>query len=210
MKTAILCASISGVAFLLMGWQTGMFEASFGTGAPAEPTPPTITPLSTAKFPEDLAPAARAQPVPDAADLPAERKTFKTVVLRSSGVLDKWQEYLPEEWRSYRVQDTQLVLVVGPQKKTFLSKQHYPNGAPSVSRYKFEMEASVVAAKTGKVLSWRRFENIPRPVKNLEAWELTEISRPVSWRTVFDWLQHQAAAGFPEERDPPAIVTIIE
>lgn len=210
MKTALLCATISGAAFLLMGWQTGMFDTPPEAAASADQEKPELTRLSSIKFPADLAPAARAEPVPQAADIPSDRKTFKTVVLRTSGILDKWQEYLPEEWRAYRVQDTQIVLVVGPQKKSFLSKQHYPNGAPPVSRYKFEMEASVVAAKSGKVLSWRRFENIPRPVKNREAWELTEISRPVAWRTVFDWLKHQALAGFPEERDPPAIVTIVE
>lgn len=199
MKAAALAAGCGVFAFVLVGIQMGTFS---------EPAPkivaqeePAKVEKKPAKFPEALAPACKGQPVPEAADVDVrERKpAYRLALIKVAGGLHSWHTHLKSDWKADTVEATEFVVVLSPQRKTLLSVQHYPNGAPPVSRYKFELEASVVAAKSGRVLCYKKFVSVPRPVNNIEAWELTAIEEPVTFATVFNWAASQAHAGFVQE-----------
>jgi hypothetical protein len=162
-----------------------------------------------AKFPQDLAPAARAQAVPEAAVFTPSNKYYPMVILKPSGQLHAWQEKLGDEWQAESVETTQLALVVGADKKRLLSRTDYPNGAPPVERWQFELEVSVVEPKTGKVVANRMFHNVPRGIKQIEGWELTMIAQPVQFRTVFNWAVSEARVGFPKLTEPRPLITIV-
>ena len=147
-----------------------------------------------ARFPKDLAPAARAEAVSRAAAFNANAKFHRMAILKTNGVLyQDWQDKLKEEWQAESVEETSLVIVVGPQKKKFVEIIHYPGGAPPINRYNFELEASVVEAKTGKVLANRLFINKARDIIRIETWDTTALGSPVEFRTVFQWAASEAA-----------------
>lgn len=194
MKTAGICAVAGLVAFLLMGLQLGLL------GRPSSPpeNQPAPEPSKTfhrAPFPQTLAPACRGLPVPQAAEIKRVGDGHPMVFLLTNGTLHSWQEDLKPAWQAESVEDTQYVVVLGPQRKIFVSIQTYPNGAPPVSRYKYELDASVVEAKSGRVLAYKRFITQPRPVKSMEAWELTAIGEPVTFQEVYHWAAALALQG---------------
>jgi hypothetical protein len=211
MKAIVICSAIAVVAFGAMAIQVGMFsgdtEAADEKPTPDEPPPP---PKVVAKFPDDLAPAAQAKPVPAAADFKPGPDVHRLMFLRVSGIPHKWQQDLREDWQAETVAETELVIVVGTPKKTFMSHHTYPNGAPPVTRYTYELEISVIEAKTGNILANRLFRNDPRPLARLEAWETTQIGRAVSVQQVANWVQRMAQSGFPDSRDTTPIVQQVE
>ncbi len=85
--------------------------------------------------------------------------------LRVNGTLHPWQERLREDWKAESVRETELVVVVGTPVKRFINRIDYPGGAPPIDRYVFELEISVIEAKTGKILNNRLFRNMPRPIQ---------------------------------------------
>ena len=220
MKTFGVCATIGAVAFLLAAYQAGLFQIVSADVAdedpvivaeekPAPEKKPEVKKPPKARFPQDLSPAARAEPVAQAAELDTEAKFHKTVFLKTTGALHPWQEYLKEEWTAENVEETALVVVLGPQKKTFIEIIHYPNGAPPISRYKYEVEASIIAAKTGKVLANRQFINMPRNIQKIETWDTTALGSPVEFRIVFHWVASVARAGFPVEYNARPIINVV-
>jgi hypothetical protein len=92
------------------------------------------------------------------------------------------------------------VVVVSKDQKSRVSTQYYPNGAPPISRYQYELYIRVVAAKTGRVLARNHFISTPRDIRRTESWELTALGQPVSFTTVFNWVKSHALAGFPTSR----------
>jgi hypothetical protein len=212
MKAVVLCAGIGGLAFCLTAYQAGLFQ-----NIPQSPEEESASPEvqvaqkpARATFPKDLAPAARADPVPQAAAFNVRAHVHRVAILKTNGVLyQEWQDKLNEEWQAESVEDTSLVLVLGPQRKIFVEIIPYPDGAPPISRYKFELEASVVEAKTGKVLANQLFINMPRNVQRIETWNTTALGSPVVFRTVFHWLTAGARAGFPPIDNPPPIINVV-
>jgi len=202
MKVAFISGGIGLFAFVLMAMQTGVLDFSSATdddeeAAPVEPkAPPAPVAL---KFPEALAPAIRGNAVPQAASYVPEARPHRMVFLKPTGLIHDWQEHLHDDWAADSVENTELVIVVSPQQKTFLSVQRYPNGAPPVERFQYDLEVAVIVPKEGRVLIKQRFQSIPRPIKNKEAWELTAIGQPVAFRTVYSWLSSRAQTGFPQE-----------
>src|SRR5262245_48735342 len=156
MKVFGIVLFAGGLAFMLGGYQAGLFGSVRAYNSESEPGEQEKGKLK-AKFPEDLAPAARAQPVAPASEFKKDTETHRLVFLKSTGKVHTWQDSVPEAWVAERVEDTELAIVLGPQKKTFIDITKYPNGAPPISRYKFEVEASVVEAKTVKVVANRVF-----------------------------------------------------
>src|SRR4051812_12818207 len=167
MKSVALWIAICGGAFLLMGAQMGLFGAR-PKADDADPEEVSVhKPVEAPKrlmFPMDLAPAAQANAVPQAAAYKPANLAHKLAVLTPTGMLHKWQENLHEEWAADTVESTELVVVVGTQRKIFVDRMNYPNGAPPIDRYTYECEVSVVEAKTGNVLANKLFRNLPRPV----------------------------------------------
>ena len=206
MKTFSVFLGVGAFAFVAMAFQLGFFESS--RFADADSKSEDVKKSDFAPFPETLAPASQFKPVAQAAVYdPESRKPHPIVFLKQNGQLhETWQEYLKPEWQAETVESTELVVVLGHEQKTALSVQYYPNGAPPVTRYKYELEVHVVEAKTGKVLGRNRFVSIPRRVQKLESWELTALGQPVSFTTVYNWVAGLALAGFPgQETDPPAV-----
>lgn len=221
MKPVVICLIAGGLGFGLMGFQTGLFQeqlpASGLTGPASTPAKgastgsvavPNKNPLGQrAKFPGDLAPAVRQQPVPQAAERNPKSKSNKMVVLKSTGAVHAWDEMIREDWKAETVEETDIVLVVQPQKKTFVNRIDYP-GAPPIDRYQFDLEVYVVEAKTGTVLAVKHFRQMPRQIRQVEEHDLTIIGSPIPFRTVFAWMAHQARAGWPYEAESGINVTV--
>jgi len=210
MKTFAICAVAGGLSFVLMGYQMGLFGdgpvLQDETSIPQE----ELKPVKRAKFPQDLAPAARALPVPGAAVFDPNAKTFQIVILKTNGaVYEDWQERLNEGWAAESVEKTQLAIVLGVPRESYVDTMHY-RGAPPIKRYRNELEVSVIEAKTGKVRANRLFVNVPRPIRQVETWARTKIGQPVAFRTVYNWAVSSARADFPEVSNPDPIVTVAE
>jgi hypothetical protein len=213
MKTVGIFIGLNVVVFLV-AYQTGLFNVDHVNSADADSAQEAFEKETQkpakARFPQDLAPSARAEPVPQAAAYDPGAKLFRIAILKTNGALyEDWQDKLSEEWRAESVEDTSLVIVVSRQKKIFLEKIPYPNGAPPIDRYKFEMEASVIEAKTGKVLANRVFVNVARNIQRIETWNTTALGSPVEFRTVFWWAAAGARAGFPPADNSAPIVNVV-
>ncbi len=219
MKTFMICTVVAGLAFLGMGYQTGMFRnltAQVQDDGDEGDAPKPVAAKAKAKvvkskFPEDLAPAARAKPVEKAGAFKPGPEVHKLVFMKPDGSLHKWQEEIHDEWQAGSVESTELVVVVGTMKKQFVQKITYPNNAPPITRYAFEVEVSVIEPRTGKIVAFRTFRNEPRQVFQVEDWATTAIGRPINWQTVFRWMSSMTKVGFPDEVDANAkIVNVIE
>jgi hypothetical protein len=217
MRTVALFVGIGGLAFAAAGFQAGLFQSKSPSNV--DPVVSDATPevkpelkketAKTAVFPRDLAPAARAEAVTRAAAFDPNAKMHRMVILKTNGRLyQEWQDKLREEWQANSVEQTSLVIVVGQHKKQEVDVIYYPDNSPPIHRYKFEVEASIVEAKTGKVLANRLFINIPRKVERIETWNTTAFGSPVEFRTVFQWAVAQSLAGFPLDPNPTPIVNV--
>lgn len=215
MKTAVAFVMTSAAAFLFMGFQTGLFGPARTDLDDAEAVAVRKAneekPAARSQFPQDLAPAARAQAVPTAAAFEVADKPHRIVFLKPNGAPHAWHakaiDY-GEEWAGTSVENTELVVVVSPDVRTVVEHCTFVNGPP-IDREKWELEASVVEAKTGKVLASRRFINMPREIQNREAYETTSLGRPVRFVTVFEWVQRQSRLGFPQPNAKP-LVTVVD
>lgn len=212
MKTFIGCMMAATAAFLFMGLQTGLFGPPRSSGESREVEAVAKKPTTPrAKFPEDLAPAARAQPVAVAAMFtPNSEKPHKMVFLKVNGAPHDWQKDAGdyhEEWIATNVEETELVVVVSGQTRSVIDRISFVNGPP-IERERWELEASVVEAKTGKVLATRRFVNLPREIRQMEAYETTSLGAPVKYLTVFNWVASQCRGGFSATPNLPPIVTV--
>ncbi len=208
MKTIAIWSGIFAVIFVVMVLQTTSMqthEASEDT--PTEPEKAATAPAVNARFPEDLVPAAQAKPVAAAAEYKPGPEPHLMAFLRVNGTLHPWQDNLREDWKAESVRETELVVVVGTPLKRFVNRVDYPGGAPPIDRYVYELEISVIEAKTGKILNNRLFRNVPRPIQRLEAWETTHIGRSVSLQQVFGYVSRLSKVGFSETHDPTPIVT---
>jgi hypothetical protein len=207
MKMFALCALSSTAVFLAgLGWQMG-FSVD-GQPAPvvgAAPVVAKIAPAKRLRFPQDLAPAAQAKTVEGAGTFTPGAGAHKLALMKPDGTLHEWHESIPEEWRSFRVQETELVVVVGSQKKIFVDENHFQNGPP-IRRYIFEVTVSVVEPKTGKVVGYKLFRNMPRAIAQMEEFATTMIGRTVSWSFVYQWVASMCRIGFPEEFDTTPLV----
>lgn len=219
MKGFAIFAIVGSVFFVAMGMQLGLFgnhRSSSDEVAQAEPDTNGEKKVekkkSRARFPQDLAPAAQAKPVDIAAAFEAGDRPHKMVFMKPTGIAHAWQENhgdYREDWCAASVEETELVVVVGAARELKVSYHTYPNGAPPITRYQYEVEASVVEAKTGRVLANRRFVNMPRALRSRESWETTHIGAPVNYQTVFRWAAGIARVGPPSQPDFTPIINVI-
>jgi hypothetical protein len=208
MKTVAIWSGISALAFVIIGAQMGVFhkERRADDTEVAEEKP-VVASKPITKFPDDLAPAAQAKAVEVAAEYKPGPEPHPLIYLRLNGTVHPWQETVREDWQAETVATTELAVVLGVPKKVFVDRIDYPGGAPPITRYIYELEVSVIEAKTGRILANRLFRNTPRPVMKRESWETTAIGRAVSPQQVFGWVSRQAKAGFPETHDGTPIIT---
>jgi hypothetical protein len=213
MKVVAIGSVLSALAFVAVGLQMGIFRgqrAPVDENSAVEEAPPPPPAKVSAKFPEDLAPAAQARPVPAAAEYKHGPVPHPLVFLRLSGAVHPWQEYVGDTWSAETVATTELVVVVGQPRKIFVNRIDYAGGAPPITRYIFELEISVIEAKTGKILANRLFRNTPRQIMHREAWETTAIGRAVSIQQVKSWVCNTSMAGFPAAHDPNPITLEVD
>jgi hypothetical protein len=185
MRTFALCAICGVLAFVAVQYQkTGHLWGSDEDVGPSPPPPPLKL-----KFPEALAVLCRGTAVPQAAAFNRTADTHPTVIFRPNGTLHPWHERLLPGWQAESVEETELVLILPPQHRKLLQIATYANGAPSIRRYQYDLEARVLEARTGKPLAHKHFQTIARPVRPVETWALTELGEPVACRDVFRWLE---------------------
>jgi hypothetical protein len=216
MKLFFGISAAAAAAFFFMALQTGVFGPrrfhDDEDGVEVKEAKVKKAPVTRAKFPEDLAPAARAKPVPAAAEYKFGNPPHKFAVLKVNGALHPWHTVAvddQEDWTATNVEETELVLVLSNQTKTIIEHVTFANGPP-VDREKWELEASIVEVKTGKVLANRRFINLPRAIQAREAYELTMLGAPVHFHTVFNWATRQAKNGFVPNPNAEPITTVEE
>jgi hypothetical protein len=211
MKPFIICSVVATVVLGLMGVQMGVFKVQRAAEDEPSEEKPIVKPVAPrAKFPKDLAPAAQANAVPQAAEFKVGAGPHKFVFMKPNGLLHPWHESVREDWLGETVETTELVIVVGTPKKQFVDRYDYAGGAPPILRYLFDLEISVVEAKSGKILANRYFKNTPRPIMKVETWDTTAIGKAVSVQQVFTWVKRMSENGFPDSRDQTPIVTEVE
>ncbi len=205
MKIFAFCALGCVVIFLAMGYQAGLFDdITGGSSSSASPPPERAKKGPRPHYPEALAEAARGKGAPQAAEYQKVRGPHRICILDTQGKIHEWQEKLPDDWIGDSVEATELVLVCSKNSKLMI--QHIPYaGAPAISRYRFDLDVTVVVAKTGEMLIKKRFISMPRNVENVEAWELTALGGPVQFNNVFEWIVAQCPVGFPQ--DPSPVIT---
>jgi hypothetical protein len=177
---------------------SGKIDLDHNTQSVADDNGEVRSSAARAKFPEDLAPAARAQPVAAAAAFAIANKAHKLAFLHPNGVLHKWHKDAvdhSESWAATNVEETELVIVVTPQTKITIDRARLRNGS-LVDRNRFDLDASVIEAKTGKLLATRIFVNMPPTIARNEQFEATAVGAPVRYGTVFNWVANQSRNGF--------------
>jgi hypothetical protein len=183
MKTVAICLGCGVVAFLAMGYQMGLFAdrapVEDVTAQAVEESPPAPEP----KFPEDLSPACSGKAVPQAAAYHPSAEPHPLAFFDCGGKLrTQWQERLSSEWQPDGVYSTELVVVLGQDNKANAAPQQLATG-PETSRTAQELDVRVVEARTGKVLSRRRFPP-------------GEPQKTGQFTAVFNWVSAQAQTGF--------------
>jgi hypothetical protein len=187
MKTFALCAICGGLAFVAVQYQMTGTLLGFHVGAEAALPPPPPPPKLT--FPDALAIVCRGAAVPQAAAFKKGAETHPTLILKPSGKLHPWQERLHADWKAESVEETELILIVPAQQRTLLQLVTYPNGAPSIRRYQYDLDVRALEARTGKPRGHKHFQTSARAVRPQESWALTELGDPVTFRDVYHWLQ---------------------
>ena len=125
---------------------------------------------------------------------PDEAGLHRLVLLTKSGSPHEWNESLPADWLPSSVSETDLVVLVGPERETDLDSSTYRAGSgPSdrVTRYRFEMDVEVREARTGhtvmRTTTVRGSEPGPFPVQ-LPAGETRIDGGRVTNRELIAWL----------------------
>lgn len=139
----------------------------------APPSPaPTVTPSPTPDplaFLSALSPVASGQGAESAAVYnPEAAGPHRIAVLAQSGTAyEDWNGLLPAGWSPSAVGDTELVVLIGPQRDIALETQHYssPMGSQTyVTAYQFQFDMELREARTGKTLATSTFTGSdPRP-----------------------------------------------
>lgn len=213
MKIFAICGLVGAVVLFGMVQQLGLLDSS--QHSPGEPAPEVIVEKKPSKpratFPEDLVPGVQGQAVPVAAAFEPGEGPHTLAFLKSTGAIHPWQESVAkyhEDWCAETVEKTELLVIVGGNRKTILSHHKYPNGAPPITRYRYDLEVSIAEARTGKVIANREFQNIARGIRPRESWETTALGEPVSYRAVFRWVSRIAKFGPPALPEPPHVAIV--
>ena len=202
MKMVAVLAGCGGLVFLVIGYQARLSQGSSGE----QETSTELAKPPAAPFPQALFPACQGQAVAQAAEYKSGNGAHPLVFFHLDNkntwtVFEDWQERVAEEWQATEVEKTQLVVLVSKQKKVFHDRTPFQEGPP-VTRYKFELDVYVRAAKSGEVLCHKHFINLPRHFRDWEEMKLTALGLPVAYKDVFSWLTTQAQQGFEQDSRP--------
>ena len=83
-----------------------------------------------------------------------ESETHPTVVIDEDGDIHYWTNYLPVDWLPFTPEELELVVCVHDQEKQVVQVCQYVytgggGAAPSITRYRYEMDVALYAANTG-------------------------------------------------------------
>ena len=77
--------------------------------------------------------------------------------------LDDWNELLPYEWSPASINETELVVLIGPEQEYNLGYQTYSVG-PNITAYQYEVDMELRESRTGQTLATYTFKGSdPRP-----------------------------------------------
>jgi WD40 repeat protein len=184
-------------------------------GCSAEPNPPvpptsasipltTLTPLPTATLsptptPASVIPAIASAifpvvsgtGVPDAAPYnPDDPGPYRVILLATSGAAyADWNERLPDDWSPPLMSETELVVLIGPEREIPVDRQSYSTG-PDITAYQFAADIELREARTGRTVAAATLtgsEPPPLPPSAPIDQERVEGSHVV-YRTLEDWL----------------------
>ncbi len=142
-------------------------------------------------FPQALETLRRSVGVPRAARYTRGPGPHRFAVLKEKGGLHPWhaRSYVGPEWLASDVLETELVVLVGEQRETILSRHRFTNG-PDVVRVQYDLEVRILVAQSGVQLGSRQFRSpVPRAVRVLEPVNLTRLGSSVSAAQVLDWVR---------------------
>ena len=118
----------------------------------AAPGLPSSTPTpDLASILAAMKPVASGQGVLEAAAYDPNRPApHRFVILSPSGAPHEWNESILPDWLPSSVAETELVVIVGPEREIELDTQSYIGGPP-ITRYRFEADVEVREAHSGNI-----------------------------------------------------------
>src|SRR3990170_5255268 len=130
---------------------------------PGHPVSPAITP-DIPLIASALAPLISGQGVPEAAAFdPNNPGPHTVVILDVSGTPNiELNDLLPQEWLPASIRETELVVLVSPEREVFLGTQAY-EGGPPISAYRYEVDLELREALTGRTLDRATFKGVNPP-----------------------------------------------
>ncbi len=141
---------------------------------------------------ERLAAVTRGKGVRQAAAYHKTDRIHPAWCLAADGSVHAFNEEMPAEWRAGSVEETELVIVIGPEGRTFLSHTRFVDDAgrpaPGITRVRTHLMVGIVEAKTGKRVAQQHFFQDPRLLNAHEPGGFTELAEPVPFATVARWL----------------------
>jgi WD40 repeat protein len=175
---------------------------------------PTAAPTpDVASITSAVSPAAAGQTAPDAAVYnPDEPGPHPVVLLTAAGTAySDWNERLPAGWLPASANDTQLVVLIGPEREFSLGSASYDIG-PDITAYRYETDLELREACTGQTLATWTFQGsdpLPFPqtapvdqtrlegshlrYTDLESWLCPNVSGQGCWALVHALDGHTAA-----------------
>ncbi len=178
-------------------------EATPTSEPEATATPePTVTPESESesldKIITDCSPSCDGEAIPLAADYIGSGP-HPIVLMTSVGTEHEWSDMLPEVWWPDRVEDVQLVAIIGPETEVVIQECPYQD-APSIFRYRFERSVRIVEASSGMTIdSEVLLGSEPRECQMQEPWYLVRLDGDhVEYEQVEEWLEPFVTRNIPQ------------
>jgi hypothetical protein len=190
-----ICISVTALTLLST---TGCNAGPNLSASPTHtPTPiPTLAP--TPDIPSiisAMSPVVSGQGLPEAALYdPNKPGPHHVVILTTAGLAySNWNELLPYDWSPSSVDETELVVLIGPERERALQTQQYerPDNATlyDVTAYSPEVDVELREARTGRTLATSTFTGSdPRPFPESLAESITRLEGSVVYTALEDWL----------------------
>jgi WD40 repeat protein len=109
--------------------------------------------------------------------------------------LNDWNELLPFGWSPSVISETELVVLIGPEREINLGSQSYTIG-PSITAYRYETDLELREARTGQTLATYTFEGSdPRPFPERAPVDMTRLEGShFEYPVLEDWLCHSVTS----------------
>ena len=153
---------------------------------------PSVTPTpDISSLIQALSPVLSGQAVPGAALYdPSLPGPHKVMILTSDSDPDNfWTMGLPSGWLATSLGETELVAILGPERKIDLGSQAY-NIGPDITAYRYENDLQLREARTGRVVDTFTFKGTdPGPFPQTASYITTSIDGSRLWpQDVEGWI----------------------